>query len=108
MINFRMLKLSDGWLWIATGGLVLISFMAIFSSTYGMQIKLAGDPWLFVKKQFFSLLAASIALMVFTYIDYKHLKKIAGYLYGATILILFLVLFSGASAHGAQRWLHLG
>jgi len=108
MINFRMLKLSDGLLWLATGGLILISFLAIFSSTYGMQIKLGGDPLLFVKKQFLSLLIASVALIFFMYIDYKHLKRISIFLYGATILVLFLVLFSGASAQGAQRWFHLG
>ena len=108
MINFRMLKLSDGLLWLSAGGLLLISFLAIFSSTYSLQIKMEGDPLLFVKRQFISLIIALLALLVFMYVDYKHLKRISYFLYGSTIALLFLVLFSGASAQGAQRWFQLG
>jgi rod shape determining protein RodA len=108
MINFRMLKLSDPLLWIALAGLVLFSFLAIFSSTYNLQMKLGQDPLFYVKKQFFSLLVALVGLIFFAYLDYKHLKKASPWLYLANLALLTLVLFSGKGAQGAQRWFNLG
>ena len=108
MINFRMLKLSDGLLWAAAGGLGLISFLAILSTTYGMQIRLGADPFFFIKRQFLSLLIALAGLALFAYIDYGHLKKVGWYFYGLTTLLLLVILFTGSSAQGAQRWFMLG
>jgi rod shape determining protein RodA len=103
-----MLKLSDQGLWLSAGSLILIGFMAIFSATYRLQVFAGGDPFIFVNRQFFSLLAALLGLAVFTYLDYKHLKKIAPWLYGFTLLLLLLVLFGGSATQGAQRWLQIG
>ena len=108
MINFRMLKLSDPWLWFSAGALIVIGFTAIFSATYQLQIKADLDPLIFVKRQFMSLLLALTGLCLFTYFDYKHLKKAALFLYGFTIVLLVAILFTGSSAAGAQRWLQLG
>jgi rod shape determining protein RodA len=108
MINFRMLKLSDPVLWLSVAALITISFFAIFSATYHLQLKLDLDPLYFVKRQFISLLLALVGLFICTYIDYKHLKKIALALYGITLLLLLIILFTGSSAQGAQRWLQLG
>ncbi len=108
MINFRMLKLSDPLLWLSVAGLIAVGFFAIFSTTYNAQVKLALDPLFFVKRQFISLLLAVAGLALFTYVDYKHLKKVAMVLYGFTLLLLLVILFTGSSASGAQRWLQLG
>jgi rod shape determining protein RodA len=108
MINFRMLKLSDPWLWFSAAALIIIGFAAITSTTYNSQIKLDLDPFYFVKRQFISLLLAFVGLGLFTYFDYKHLKKAALFLYGFTMLLLVVILFTGSSAQGAQRWLQLG
>jgi rod shape determining protein RodA len=108
MINFRMLKLSDPLLWFSAGGLILVSFLAIFSSTYNMQISDAADPLFFVKRQLVSLLAAAAGLGLFAYFDYERLKKAAPYFYFFTLLFLSVVLFNGSSAQGAQRWFQIG
>jgi len=108
MINFRMLKLSDWYIWTAVGGLILIGFISIFSATYGMQIRLGGDPFIYIKRQFVSLLIAALGLIFFAYLDYKNLKKIAPYLYGITLLLLVVILFAASGAQGAQRWFQLG
>jgi rod shape determining protein RodA len=108
MINFRMLKLSDPWLWGAVGCLIFLSLLAIFSTTYASQIKIGGEPLLFVKRQFISLLLGVLGLGLCSYFDYRYLKKIAPILYGLTLLLLVLILFIGGEAHGAQRWVQLG
>ncbi|MDD5382272.1 MAG: rod shape-determining protein RodA [Candidatus Margulisbacteria bacterium] len=108
MINFRMLKLSDPWLWSAAGGLVLVGLFAIFSCTYSMQIKLGGDALLYVKRQLSSILIGGVGLAIFTYLDYQHLKRAAPYFYGIMIFMLAVVLFGGISSQGAQRWFQFG
>ncbi|MBI5078694.1 FtsW/RodA/SpoVE family cell cycle protein, partial [Candidatus Saganbacteria bacterium] len=108
MINFRMLKLSDPLVWVCVGSLVLIGFFAIFSATYGLQVRAGADPFVFVKRQLFSLLIAVAGMLVFTYLDYKNLKKAAPFIYGAILLLLAVVLYTGSSAQGAQRWFQVG
>ena len=65
MINFRMLKLSDPAIWLSVAGLILISALAIFSSTNGIQAKLGGDIFLFLKRQAFALIFALIGMTFF-------------------------------------------
>lgn len=101
MISFRMLKLSDPWLWVSGGGLVLISFFAIFSSSHTGQL-------VYLQRQFVSLLVGLAGLAFFAYLDYRHLKQAAPYLYVLMIFLLVVVLFGGSSSSGAQRWFTLG
>jgi rod shape determining protein RodA len=108
MINLRLLKLSDAWLWISDGSLILIGLASIFSCTYSMQIKLDLDPLLFVKRQLFSLLVGGIGLAVFSYVNYVHLKKAASYFYIIMLALLGAILIGGIGAEGAQRWFQLG
>ncbi|MGB9613807.1 MAG: FtsW/RodA/SpoVE family cell cycle protein, partial [Candidatus Margulisiibacteriota bacterium] len=108
MINLRMLKLSDVFLWLSIVGLISIGCLSIFSTTFSMQVKLNADPLLFVKRQIISLLVAFLGLTLFSYLDYKHLKKISPYLYLVTISLLVAVFFVGGEGFGAQRWLQLG
>lgn len=108
MISLRMLKLSDLLLWTAMGALILLSFFAIFSSTYSMQIKLGSDSLLYVKRQLFSLLVGGIGMAIFAYLDYKRLKKLSPLFYVFMLLLLALILFGGGASGGARRWFQLG
>jgi rod shape determining protein RodA len=108
MFNLRMLKLSDPVLWIVTGALVLIGFLAIFSTTCSMQIKLGLDPLFFVKRQLLSLLVGIAGLAIFAYLDYRHLKKIAPVFYIVMLALLAAILFVGSAGQSAQRWFQLG
>ncbi|MCU0641546.1 MAG: rod shape-determining protein RodA [Candidatus Margulisbacteria bacterium] len=108
MINFRMLKLSDLFLWAAVGALLAIGLAAIFSSTYQLQLKAGGDPFLFVTKQSLALLLGLVGLGLFCYLDYQRLRAAAPYLYLLVIFLLVAILFTGAGVSGAQRWFQLG
>ncbi len=98
MLNFRMLKLSDLWLWISVGLLCLIGLFAIFSATQG--------KFVYINRQLFSLLVGLIGLIIFMYIDYKHFKRWSLALYSLMLLMLLAVLFIGSSS--AQRWIEFG
>jgi rod shape determining protein RodA len=108
MLNLRLLKLSDPGLWFSAGILVFIGFLAIFSATWSQQVKLGGDPFLFVKKQLLSLLVAGFGLLLFAYLDYRHWKRLSVFFYFLTLVLLVAVLFFGGRGQGAQRWLQFG
>ncbi|MFH1362078.1 MAG: FtsW/RodA/SpoVE family cell cycle protein, partial [bacterium] len=108
MINLRMLKASDPWLWFSSAALIIISLLAIFSSTFALQGKLGGDQLLFVKRQMISVVVGLFGLLFFFYLDYRHLKKAAPILYLLMLAMLGFIIFAGSSALGAQRWVQLG
>lgn len=108
MLNWRLLKISDPFIWLSVGSLLFCGLLALFSATFKLQLKLGGDPFLFVKRQSLSLIFGLVVLACLAYLDYRHLKKIAWFLYLLTLGLLGVVVFTGASAQGAQRWLPLG
>ncbi len=112
MINFRLLKNSDPILWICSGLLILIGFLSIYSATFAMLSKKAAiittmsiDPFMFLKRHFFTFFLGSIALSFFAYMDYSRLKDLGKWFYAVTIISLLVVLFLGYESSGAQRWL---
>ena len=108
MFNFRMLKLSDAFLWIAMSALIIIGLLAIFSSTGSMQIKLGLDSLVYLKRQFIAFLVGAVGMALFCYFDYQHFKKAVPYFYGIMLIFLIAILFAGAGSQGAQRWFQLG
>ncbi|MBN2057446.1 MAG: rod shape-determining protein RodA [Candidatus Saganbacteria bacterium] len=108
MINFRMLKLSDPWLWGSAAVLVIISLLAIFSCTFTLQGKLGADQFFYVKRQLFSLFIGLLGLALFTYLDYHHLKKLAPPLYIIMLLMLAAIILFSGTGESAARWFQLG
>ena len=54
------------------------------------------------------ILLGTIVFFLTTALNYQFISRICYFLYGANVLALVLVLFFGASSHGAQRWFDLG
>src|SRR3989339_1322447 len=108
MISFRMLKASDSRLWWSVGGLIVISLLMIFSVTHKIQLSYNADQFLFVKRQLLAVIVGLGGMGLLMYFDYRHLKAAAPFIYIATILLLTIVLFTGTSAQGAQRWMAFG
>ncbi|MDR1997390.1 MAG: rod shape-determining protein RodA [Candidatus Margulisbacteria bacterium] len=57
------------------------------------------------------LLSLGLGLAVFflaTALDYRQFKRFAEILFGAAVFLLLVVLNTGHTAYGAQRWLNLG
>lgn len=108
MINFRMLRVSDKSLFISVFILMLIGFTMIVSSTYFSELKAGRDGLFYLKRQIGAGMMGLLLMGLASYIDYKHLKSIAPWLYGIMIVLLMAGHFLGVTAQGAQRWLNLG
>jgi rod shape determining protein RodA len=88
--------------------LTLYGLLMVYSATHQSLETLGEDPGFYVKKQAAFLLLGFIALVISTIFDYRLVKVYAPLLYGATALLLFLVLTPlGSETAGAQRWITL-
>lgn len=108
MINFRMLKASDGIIWIAVAFLIAVSFISIFSVTFKSDAKNGFDFLSYIQRQAGSLVIGLCGLAVFSYLDYRNLKNFAIPLYIIMLFLLVFVIFGGTQASGASRWISLG
>lgn len=90
--------------------LIVIGFMAIFSSTAPKCLTDGISPFIFLQKQLGAFVMGFFLMLFFTNFNYKQLEKFNFPAAIALIIMLFLVKFSplGVSVNGATRWLNLG
>jgi len=107
----------DKWLLLIMAALVVLGLVAVYSSTSvitpeamekcrrkGVEV----SQFLFVKKQFFTLLLGLMALFAAYKVRLEHLRKAALPLLVLSLVCLVLVFTPlGISAGGARRWLRL-
>ncbi len=83
-----------------------ISLMTIYSVTNAMPLSLSAMP--VYLKQFLWVLLGMVAFFLFWAIDYHEIARLAYPLYGITLVLLILVLATGRTIAGAQRWVSFG
>lgn len=103
----KLLRNFDFILLWALVGLVAFGLVTIFSATKGLPIA-QGDPLYFVKRQLRGVVLGFVALAFALRLDYRHLIRLSRLFYGATLLLLSVVLVAGKLSQGAVRWLSLG
>jgi rod shape determining protein RodA len=90
--------------------LLLTAFGAvmIMSVTSGTLRAEGLDPALYLKRQIAFAIAGAILLLVVSFVDYRVMRGLSPFIYGATILALLAVLVIGDEQLGATRWINLG
>ncbi len=88
--------------------LSIFGTVMVFSAGYAYAEFRYDNPYFFIQRQSVWMLIG-IAVMIFaSHIKPEIYKKITPYLYGATIILLILVLAIGFVGNGAQRWISIG
>lgn len=88
--------------------LVIFGLVVIYSTTaYEGSISDDKDAFATVRKQFYAVIAGFVAMGVATYIPREFFKKIVGYLYIGTFVLLVLVAIIGSEINGAKRWIKI-
>lgn len=87
----------------AVAGLITIGLLMVFSATRNNA-----DPFLFIKKQFISVLIGMIGMTIIFFLDYRLSDLAYHVLYALNILMLVAVLVLGTEANGAKSWINLG
>jgi len=94
---------------LTTFCLAIFGAVMIFSAS-GSKLEEAGaDPATYLKRQISYIVAGVAVLLFFLLFDYRHIRGLAGVLFGGTLAALTLVLTPlGTVSSGAQRWIDLG
>ena len=81
----------------------------VFSSSYAFAEQNFGSSLFFVKKQLLWAGVGVAALVLFSHIDYRILRKFAVTIFCASYVLLWCVFIPGigSSSHGATRWVDL-
>jgi rod shape determining protein RodA len=94
----------DWVLMLAVAALVTIGCFVIYSSSRTKH----PDPFLFVTRQVVFVIVSVIAMVVVMAVDYEMLRERARFLYGVTVMLLVLVILTGAVSGGARLSFDLG
>lgn len=106
----KMLRKVDLSLLLATGILLIIGLVSVFSASAMNAYKHFGSEFYFFQRQVIWSLIALTALMVVITIPQELLKQLIPLFYVLVLISLVLVLvpFIGYESGGARRWIHLG
>jgi len=106
-IDRRLIQNFD-WLTLAIVILIsIIGILTIFSATRQPSAGEAAQAS-FYMKQIVWLIISILALILFISFDYVWLGRIALPVYVTGLILLLIVLISGRTGMGAQRWISLG
>lgn len=97
-----MLRRMNWMLMLATLALLLIGVFFIYSSCYVSEDLPVRS---FYKRQMVWIMVGMVAYVFFAIWDYRQLGRLAGWLYGMSLILLVAVLFVGTLKWGARRWL---
>ncbi len=94
--------------WMTTLGVILVfGLVMLFSASYTTGYLRMGDSLYYIKSQVFCLVLGLAAMTLFSYLDYRFLRKMVVLGYFVCIILLILVLFS-EPLNGCRRWLRIG
>ena len=94
--------------WMATLGIIVIfGLMMLFSASYTTGYLRFGDSLHFIRSQVLCLGLGVVAMALFSYIDYRFLRKLVWPGYLLCLVLLVLVLFS-TPLNGCRRWISFG
>jgi rod shape determining protein RodA len=98
----------DWILMSAVGALTVIGSFIIYSATRPRLLNRGADPFQFVQRQMIFVIFAIVAMAVVMWMDYVQLRGSAELFYAVTILLLVLVLVTGAVRGGARLSFDIG
>ena len=92
----------------AVGALTIISSFIIYSATRPRLLNRGADPFQFVQRQIVFVIVAIIVMAVVMWMDYVQLRGSAELFYAVTIVMLILVMVTGAVKGGAKLSFDVG
>lgn len=106
--DFSNPRLYDRTLVWLTFALAMIGLIMVTSASMPIGQQLAGDPFLFAKRNALYLLLALCSSLVTLRIPMAIWQRYSHVLLLISILLLLVVLIAGSSVNGASRWISFG
>ncbi|MBI9108725.1 MAG: rod shape-determining protein RodA [Spirochaetales bacterium] len=91
-------------IFFAAVGLSIIGILFIYSSGISSDGVLQNNEYI---KQIVWASIGIVIMIVLSFFDYERLRSLSFYIYGANIILLLIVLFSGDVVNGARSWISI-
>ncbi len=88
--------------------LIVIGLGATQSASSAIALDRSEDRFYFFKRQLMGVGMGTLALLLFSRVDYRRWRKLAVPLFALTLVLLVAVLVVGDAAGGATRWVEFG
>ena len=93
--------------WASLAVIIVFGLIMLFSASYTTGYLRMGDSFYYIKSQMFCLGLGLGAMLLFSRIDHRFLRRLVWPGYFICILMLIAVLFS-APLNGCRRWIRFG
>src|SRR3954452_22112473 len=98
----------DWVLMLASGLLLAVGAVLVWSATSAREDLTAGDPTAYLKKQLVNIAIGVVLGVMVAATDHRWVRILAPLVYVASIAGLVLVLLMGSTVNGSRSWIELG
>ncbi len=98
----------DWSLLVATGALLTLGTLLVWSATAERDILTGGDPQAFLRRHLVNIAIGVVLAVLVAATDHRWVRILAPAVYVASIIGLLLVLVMGTTINGSRSWIMLG
>ncbi|MGH3510551.1 MAG: rod shape-determining protein RodA [Nocardioidaceae bacterium] len=98
----------DWLLTAATGGLLVLGALLVWSATYARDDLTGGDPNAYLKRQLVNIAIGVVLAVLIMATDRRWVRILAPLVYAGSIVGLVLVLVMGTTVNGSRSWIDVG
>jgi rod shape determining protein RodA len=98
----------DWALTFATGGLLVLGSLLVWSATYSRATLVGDDPNAYLQRHLVNIAIGIVLGVLIAATDHRWVRILAPLVYGASVLGLVLVLVMGSTINGSRSWIMLG
>ena len=105
-----MRKSALFWFGLVVTGLVALGLVVLSSASEANAMRLHGDPYFFIKRQFAYLAVGIVVAVSAAMFDYRKWRdtEILTWLFFAVVMVLLVAVFGFRAINGSHRWINLG
>ena len=92
----------------ATGAILVIGTLLVWSATSANDVLTGGDSTAFLKKHLVNVVIGLGLAISVVLVDHRWLRLLAPFVYAGSVLGLLLVLVMGSTINGSRSWLIVG
>ncbi len=110
MTKEKGVKPFDFLIFIFTLILIAFGIVMVFSASTPLAKSQFNDIYHYLRQQLYAFAIGMAAMIAASFVNYKVYKKIAYYIFGASLLLIILVLVPGIGTvyQNARRWITIG
>ena len=105
-----MRKSALFWFGLVVTALVALGLVVLSSASEANAMRLHGDPYFFIKRQFAYLAVGVVLAVVVAMFDYHKWRdtEVLTWLFFAVVMVLLVAVFGFRAINGSHRWIAVG